>query len=98
MNPAKTFFEEVINTAAAKTILASVKLPETEQALVEVYLGIATALGMELSSEDILAYFASVGTSAINTGEESNRAVAKHQSGDMGDNPPGYDIKPRIPT
>lgn len=79
MNPAKTFFEEVINTAAAKTILASIKLPETEQALTEVYLGIAAALGMELSAEGIQAYFASVGIPAANTDEVKNRVLSKTQ-------------------
>ena len=58
MENAKKFFEETLKTEEAKALLASLEKPETEEDVIEAYLGVAEKLGVELSAEDIQAYFA----------------------------------------
>ena len=58
MENAKKFFEETLKTEEAKALLASLEKPETEEDVIEAYLSVAEKLGVELSVEDIQAYFA----------------------------------------
>ena len=56
MENAKKFFEEVLKTKEAQTLLASVEKPKTEQEIMEAYLDVAKKLNVELTAEDIQAY------------------------------------------
>ena len=59
MENAKKFFEEVLQSEKAKELLSTLQKPETEQEVIDAYLGIANTLGVELTAQDILAYFSS---------------------------------------
>ena len=56
MENAKKFFEEVIKTEEAKTILAATEAPENEEARIAAYINIAKKLGIELTEDEINAY------------------------------------------
>lgn len=58
MEQAKIFFEEVLQSEAARPLLTFVKKPHTEEDLIEAYLDMAATLGVELTAEGIRAYFA----------------------------------------
>ena len=58
MENAKKFFEEVIKTEEAKTLLAATETPENEEARIAAYINIAKKLGIELTEDEINAYFA----------------------------------------
>ena len=57
MENAKKFFEEIAKTEEAKALFASVEPPATEEDRVAAYMDIAKKLHIELTAEDILAYF-----------------------------------------
>lgn len=59
MENAKKFFEETLQTEEAKQLLTTIQKPDTEQEVIDAYLGIASTLGVELTTQDILAYFSS---------------------------------------
>ena len=60
MKNAKKFFEELIKTEEAKTILAAMDKPETEEERISAYIEIAKKLGVELTANEINAYFESI--------------------------------------
>jgi predicted ribosomally synthesized peptide with nif11-like leader len=60
MENAKKFFEEVVKTEEAKVLLAAVEAPKTEEDRIEAYIVIAKKLGVELTTEEINAYFDSI--------------------------------------
>ena len=59
MENAKKFFEELIKTDEAKTIVEAMDKPETEEERISAYIEIAKKLGVELTAEEINAYFES---------------------------------------
>ena len=59
MENAKNFFEELIKTDEAKTIVEAMDKPETEEERISAYIEIANKLGMELTAEEIMEYYAS---------------------------------------
>ena len=59
MENAKKFFEEVARTEEAKAFFKAAKAPESEEERVAAYIDIAKKLGVELSADDVSAYFAS---------------------------------------
>ena len=58
MENAKKFFEEIIKTEEAKGLIASTEAPATEEARIAAYIDIAGKLGVELTADEINAYFA----------------------------------------
>ena len=58
MENAKKFFEEIIKTEKAKGLIASTEAPATEEARIAAYIDIAGKLGVELTADEINAYFA----------------------------------------
>ena len=58
MENAKKFFEELAKTEEAKALFKSVETPETEEARIAAYIDIAGKLGLELTADEINAYFA----------------------------------------
>ena len=58
MENAKKFFEELAKTEEAKALFKSVEIPETEEARIAAYIDIAGKLGVELTADEINAYFA----------------------------------------
>jgi hypothetical protein len=58
MDNAKKFFEELIKTDEARTLLADTPTPESDEARVTAYIDIAKKLGIELTEEEVNAYFA----------------------------------------
>ena len=60
MENAKKFFEEIAKTEEAKALFAATVKPETEEARVAAYIEIAKKLSVELTAEDIKAYFDSI--------------------------------------
>ena len=57
MENAKKFFEELAKTEEAKALFESVETPETEEARIAAYIDIAGKLGLELTADEINAYF-----------------------------------------
>ena len=57
MENAKKFFEEIIKTEEAKALFDCAKKPETEDERIEAYVDIASQLGIEITKEEVLAYF-----------------------------------------
>ena len=57
MENAKKFFEEIIKTEEAKALFDCAKKPETEDERIEAYVDIAAQLGIEITKEEVLAYF-----------------------------------------
>ena len=58
MENTKKFFEELAKTEEAKALFKSVEIPETEEARIAAYIDIAGKLGIELTADEINAYFA----------------------------------------
>lgn len=57
MENAKKFFEEVIQTEEAKQLITACQAPQTPEEAIAAYAKIAKELGVELSEEEIAAYF-----------------------------------------
>lgn len=77
MENAKKFFEEVLQTEEAKDLLSTLQKPETEQEVIEAYLGIANKLGIELTPQDILAYFSSSFVEEPSSGEIDDEELSQ---------------------
>ena len=65
MENAKKFFEELIKTEEAKTILVAMDKPETEEERISAYIEIAKKLGVELTAEEIKEYCESLCVSCV---------------------------------
>lgn len=57
MENAKKFFEEIIKTEEAKQLITACEAPETPEDAIRTYAKIAKELGVELSEDEITAYF-----------------------------------------
>ena len=75
MENAKKFFEEVLKTEEAKAAFAEIEKPETEKERIEAYIEIAKKLGVELTAEEIAAYFSSEAPSGEIDDEELSQLV-----------------------
>lgn len=58
MENAKKFFDEAIRTEEAKAIFDSFEKPANENEAVKIYAEVAAKLGVDLSADEIKAYFA----------------------------------------
>ena len=87
MENARKFFEEVMKTEEAKNLLASVKNPETEQERTAAYLDIAGKLGVELTAEEIRAYFLSADLEVCGSVELDDEELDQLTGGAGGQNP-----------
>ena len=76
MEQAKKFFEEVLKTEEAKELFASIEKPETEEARIEAYVELAKKLGVELTAQEILAYF-NITAEAKEAGEVDDEELAQ---------------------
>lgn len=65
MENAKKFFEELAKTEEAKALFLAIEAPETEEARIAAYIEIAKKLGIELTVEEINAYFESMDNSPL---------------------------------
>lgn len=82
MENAKKFFKEIAKTEEAKALFAATKAPETEEERIAAYVDVAKKLGVELSADDVSAYFAS--SDNIESGELDDEELEQLVGG--GDN------------
>ena len=59
MGNAKKFFEELVKTDEAKVLLANTEAPKSDEDRIAAYIEIAKKLGVELTAEEIMEYYAS---------------------------------------
>ena len=77
MEQAKKFFEEILKTDEAKELLASMEKPETDEARIQAYVEVAGKLGVELTAEEILAYFGISDDEELEAGELDDEELAQ---------------------
>ena len=81
MENAKKFFEEVIMTDEAKKLISSIEQPKTPEDFPRAYSKIATELGIELSAEEITAYFDKKLKGSITSSEIDDDEMAQFTGG-----------------